>query len=585
MGSTLEIRYGRLLLTYPASYRRERGAEMLGTLMESARPGQRWPSLADAVDLLAGGIRHRAGLSAVPGLARGLALAGPIALACAGGLAGFYLIAEVSAAAVGMVRDIHRGWGPLPTLGPIVYAVWLLAALGRVALSRLASRWLIGAALAVTVLMVPLAHAIDRTRPTLTSLVPLTLFGLLGLAGTVHAPSRRERVGVAVGLVAAVGALIGLTLWHYWGVLWGGMPGDGTVGFVEPTVSQKLALSWSGNQALMTAGQAVLALLLGLLVAGARHRPLLWSVALLLVPGLPLVALLAPQIAAFQYSVWGLMPVGLAAGAIVLATAVGLARRDPVSGAATPARATTESALAVAGTLALGTAAAVAVVSWVTYRAELLDFDVPLERGWRQFTEAVWPLAAVASVLPVRWIARAAVTAALVVTVALKPVDDINSTFGTAVGVTQVMLIALGVVALVGLPASPPRRAARRLAGLVAAFVLAAALIWVPAWWQTGFLYNAEGVTLGAAAALTVAAFAGGRAVIAPMSPLWWRGAAMLLVSTAWIGVSGPTYPGAWATPLVLAGLLVAMAAIAARAALRARAVATPPDRPGGAPA
>ena len=38
---------------------------MLGTLMESSRAGQRWPSLADAVDLLAGGLRHRLGLSTV----------------------------------------------------------------------------------------------------------------------------------------------------------------------------------------------------------------------------------------------------------------------------------------------------------------------------------------------------------------------------------------------------------------------------------------------------------------------------------------------------------------------------------------
>lgn len=44
----LERRCRLLLRAYPAWYRRERAAEMLGTLLEASPPGRRWPSLRDA---------------------------------------------------------------------------------------------------------------------------------------------------------------------------------------------------------------------------------------------------------------------------------------------------------------------------------------------------------------------------------------------------------------------------------------------------------------------------------------------------------------------------------------------------------
>jgi hypothetical protein len=48
-----------LLLAYPAWYRRGRGEEMLGTLLEASPPGRRRPSLRDARALIAGGLRVR----------------------------------------------------------------------------------------------------------------------------------------------------------------------------------------------------------------------------------------------------------------------------------------------------------------------------------------------------------------------------------------------------------------------------------------------------------------------------------------------------------------------------------------------
>ena len=50
---SLPRRYRRLLWAYPNWYRRERGQEILTTLLDAARPGQRHPSRHDVLDILA----------------------------------------------------------------------------------------------------------------------------------------------------------------------------------------------------------------------------------------------------------------------------------------------------------------------------------------------------------------------------------------------------------------------------------------------------------------------------------------------------------------------------------------------------
>jgi hypothetical protein len=59
MSDRLAQRYERLLEAYPESYRTGRGAEMLGTLLDAARPGQRWPSPREALALVRGGLWTR----------------------------------------------------------------------------------------------------------------------------------------------------------------------------------------------------------------------------------------------------------------------------------------------------------------------------------------------------------------------------------------------------------------------------------------------------------------------------------------------------------------------------------------------
>jgi hypothetical protein len=58
-GADLERRYRRLLVCYPAAFRREHEAEILSVLMAGAAEGQRWPRLAEAADLVRSAIYMR----------------------------------------------------------------------------------------------------------------------------------------------------------------------------------------------------------------------------------------------------------------------------------------------------------------------------------------------------------------------------------------------------------------------------------------------------------------------------------------------------------------------------------------------
>jgi hypothetical protein len=62
--SGLEHRYGRLLRAYPKSYRHERGAEILGTLLEGSPPGRRHPGIRDVFDIGLRGGQMRMALGA-----------------------------------------------------------------------------------------------------------------------------------------------------------------------------------------------------------------------------------------------------------------------------------------------------------------------------------------------------------------------------------------------------------------------------------------------------------------------------------------------------------------------------------------
>jgi hypothetical protein len=60
----LERRYRLLMLAYPDEYRREREAEIVGTLLDEAVHGQEWPGARQIAALAAGGLQTRARLAA-----------------------------------------------------------------------------------------------------------------------------------------------------------------------------------------------------------------------------------------------------------------------------------------------------------------------------------------------------------------------------------------------------------------------------------------------------------------------------------------------------------------------------------------
>jgi hypothetical protein len=60
----LERCYARLLRLYPAAYRRERGAEMLGTLLDAADAGRDHPPRREVAALVVGALRARLGTAA-----------------------------------------------------------------------------------------------------------------------------------------------------------------------------------------------------------------------------------------------------------------------------------------------------------------------------------------------------------------------------------------------------------------------------------------------------------------------------------------------------------------------------------------
>ena len=57
----LERAYRRILTWYPRSFRRDNEGEILAVLLDTAEPGQVRVELAEAWDLISGGLRMRCG--------------------------------------------------------------------------------------------------------------------------------------------------------------------------------------------------------------------------------------------------------------------------------------------------------------------------------------------------------------------------------------------------------------------------------------------------------------------------------------------------------------------------------------------
>ncbi|MDX3099766.1 hypothetical protein [Nonomuraea angiospora] len=173
MNDVLELRYRRLLRAYPKEYRAEHGEELIGTLMEAARPGARRPSLRETLHLLAGGftVRVRATrTSGVPAWTDGLHL-------------GALIVAVVT-------------FAQLPVLPYINYPAW--AALGIVLMVALVRGWMrvaaplaAVAAVAASWPMIPgLGIPVFTMGPMYGDLAPVAPYWVVAAASAVLAVRR-----------------------------------------------------------------------------------------------------------------------------------------------------------------------------------------------------------------------------------------------------------------------------------------------------------------------------------------------------------------------------------------------------------
>jgi hypothetical protein len=143
-----ERSYRGLLRVYPAWYRRERGEEMLDTLLAAAPHGRTWPSLRDSGALVLGGLRVRAGqnrrlataanlrLAVLFGVALWLTGQASDSLAGAGlawlhGMPGQYF-GYIAVRALVMLAAVGAAWfAPRPAAAAVsliaVAAIWLIA--------------------------------------------------------------------------------------------------------------------------------------------------------------------------------------------------------------------------------------------------------------------------------------------------------------------------------------------------------------------------------------------------------------------------------------------------------------------------
>jgi hypothetical protein len=127
--TTLERHSWLLLRAYPASYRRQRADEMLGTLLDTTPPGRTWPMPRDVIALLLGGLRARSGQDQRFSTPAGLRMAALL------GCAVYLSFTAVNYASYGFVLVPHRAAPPVWVVRspaflwpPFIVALLILAA-------------------------------------------------------------------------------------------------------------------------------------------------------------------------------------------------------------------------------------------------------------------------------------------------------------------------------------------------------------------------------------------------------------------------------------------------------------------------
>jgi hypothetical protein len=184
--NALQRRYRRLLAAYPADHRRLHGEEMVHVLLASARPGQRWPRLADAADLLAGALRIRLRRRPAPAdptpwsdALAVVSLVAPLLL-----FAGMFVTSEVPGA---MVRAVTTSTGDVLWPAGLWSWAFILAAPGVAVCALLGSRR--GVAIAASATAVLVASA--TSYPTFAAWLGIDI-AALSVAAALRSPGPRR---------------------------------------------------------------------------------------------------------------------------------------------------------------------------------------------------------------------------------------------------------------------------------------------------------------------------------------------------------------------------------------------------------
>jgi hypothetical protein len=216
--TSLEMRYRRLLRAYPSGHRATYGEEMIGVLMSGSEPGRRFPTPADAIDLLRAGLTARLGrafhLQRGTGWRDAAAVTGLFAALLLSGVAINRLVIGLMLWAGGDPMQ-WRGVDGLMLVDPALRSVtWPLLVVAAVLGLRRAAVWIAGAGVLAQVAALPFWSAPGPVRyfvPTWTLAMAVVTFALFAAAAPARTPRAvLRRPAGTLGRIVVLSAVLGV---------------------------------------------------------------------------------------------------------------------------------------------------------------------------------------------------------------------------------------------------------------------------------------------------------------------------------------------------------------------------------------
>ncbi len=203
--STYERTITHLIKVYPRSYRDERGDEILATLLEASSEATTRTRILDMLDLVAHGIQIRLGLTSerFAGRVLGAAAVPGFVMAAAMSVFLFMYAVWIPYASDSLPSNVVPRPGIFHTIGPVVYAAWVLGAIGALAWPR---RRTMFATICVTGTLVAIPIGVTFfASADFTMMAVLVSFGTpCVLAPTTDVVRRKLLAGVGAGVVLFV---------------------------------------------------------------------------------------------------------------------------------------------------------------------------------------------------------------------------------------------------------------------------------------------------------------------------------------------------------------------------------------------